>query len=233
MTFASCYTGIGGFDCGLSAAGWACRWQADADPSIRAQLAVTWPAARQFGSADEALAAASPADLLYAEPAGTDDCWARLAAVAAVCGPWRWLVLEGRPDTWTQMRQPGDVLVARGWRVAYRVLRYVTAVDGQRSAARQRVLLVASMTGDPGGALAAAGIPRETPLTCPTGFDGTADESRWSTAALARTRGIPWRLVAALPDNVARAGVLGACAPAVGHRLGQAIREADRCACAA
>jgi len=39
--------------------------------------------------------------------------------------------------------------------------------------------------------------------------------------------------VATLPADVARAGVLGACAPAVGHRLGQAIREADRCACAA
>lgn len=43
MKFGSLFAGVGGFDIGLEAAGWECRWQVEWDPHCQQTLAHHWP----------------------------------------------------------------------------------------------------------------------------------------------------------------------------------------------
>lgn len=65
MRFGSLFTGAGGFDVGLEAAGLSCAWQVEIDPTARAVLARHWPDVPRFEDVRECSKAnLSPVDVL-------------------------------------------------------------------------------------------------------------------------------------------------------------------------
>jgi len=53
LTFGSLFAGVGGFDLGMEAAGWACGWQVEWDPKCQQVLAHHWPDVPRWGDVCE------------------------------------------------------------------------------------------------------------------------------------------------------------------------------------
>lgn len=218
-TFGSCYTGLGGFDLGLARAGWTCRWQAERDAALRRLLGDRWPRATTYEDVAR-IGGAPRVDLLYAELPTADwsaaDPVARIA-VASAC----WLFVEGNPATGPEMLAAAAPLVAAGWATCYRVLRYATTRTGVgRSRIRQRVVVVATRSGDPASVCAALGFSRDTPLTRPEGLPGDAIEDGAPIAVAETVRGFPVGWAAGLDAASARAAIAAASSPWLGQHVG-------------
>lgn len=227
MTAGTCYTGIGGFDCGLRLAGFDIAWQAEADPDLRGHLAAHWPASRQHASAQDAVSDETvPVDLVYAE-LPTSDTWATEAApaVALALRLGAWLLVEGSPRPWEDMRSAALGLLGAGWHVSYRVVRYATSQGADRARMRQRVWMLGSRDGNPAAVCAAMGLHRETPLgPCLAGAHRTVTE--WPEAPIAVSevaRLFPAGWTAGLPEAVARRGLSEAASPMLGAVFAEAL----------
>jgi DNA (cytosine-5)-methyltransferase 1 len=66
LTFGSLFSGIGGFDKGLTAAGMRCLWQAECDPLCRRVLAKHWPNVLRYRDVREVGADSPRVDLIAA-----------------------------------------------------------------------------------------------------------------------------------------------------------------------
>ena len=145
MTYASCYSGIGGADAGFATAGWRVLWQAEADAYRRRVLARRWPDARQLPDVPCAASVACP-DAIYAELPSQDLArwWPPLWALGAALRP-AWLVVEFSPAVPFEL--PIRDLALGGW--AFRALQVgiLIRASGRPEAewvARQRMFLAAS-----------------------------------------------------------------------------------------
>mgnify|MGYP001565293053 CR=1 FL=1 len=233
MTFGTCYTGAGGFDLGLAAAGWTCRWQVEADSVLRVWLAGRWPGAAQRGTAREAVQRPPGAvRLVYGElPPGLG--WpGALEPVALALGGAGWVLVEGAPAPWTEMRSASDALLEAGWRVAYRVVRYVTACSVGRSSIRQRVWMLASREGHPTAVCDAMGLDPDEPLERPAPMAGTTLELAGTPVRiLEAARGFPAGWMEGLSESAARSALSEAASPHLGRAFAEAMRKA-RCVAA-
>jgi len=146
-TFASCYTGVGGADCGFCAAGWTLTWQCEADEYRRRVLR------KRFGApihnSIESLATVPElprVDLLYGELPDhrIERWWSPLHYVAQILKP-SWLLCEMSPTV------PCDRvlidLALSGWSIRLMHLRAVITAGGMTASdtdVRNRALVLAA-----------------------------------------------------------------------------------------
>lgn len=231
MTFGTVYTGLGGFDLGLASAGWACRFQAESDASLRALLSRHWPAARQHADAAAAVAhERETVDLLYAELPGGPCGWADAAGAPVMLALERaqWLLLEGSPAPWSEVRPTHEPLIACGWRVAYRLVVYATyGDDGGRSLVRKRLWMLASRVGNPSAACDALGLSPDVPEGKPPAAPGPVAEAPDAPVAdLEGIRLLPDGWTAGLDEAAARAALAGAASPFLGYAVASVLAQA-------
>lgn len=234
MTFGSCYTGAAGFDLGLVNCGWTCRWQVEADPVLLSWLSGHWPGVTQRKTAQEAVRQPPGAvQLIYGEvPCGLGWPAAREPTALAL-GCTDWLLIEGAPAPWHELRPAAAPLLAAGWHVTYRVVRYVTSCATGRSSVRQRVWMLAARTNDPTAVCDAMGLDPRTLLDRPASEPGVSVEvASTPIHILEAARGFPVGWMAGLDEITARRALAEAASPWLGQAFAMAMREV-RCAPAA
>lgn len=161
------YSGVGGADCGLAAAGWPLAWQAEADEFRRTVLVKRFGApiacsvsevasALRDGDLDQNI------DLLYAEfpDSRLDIWWPPVRKVSSFVR--RWLVCEFSPSVRCESVLRG--LVLDGW--AFRLLHIKTTIEMDGIApegqdVRTRAIVLAARTPELIDAIGVAGMSAE------------------------------------------------------------------------
>lgn len=97
MNFGTLYSGIGGADAGLCAAGWSCVFQAESHPYRQSVLSIRFPKAKLYSNVS--VVGIHNVDLIYAELPDADiwNWWPSVGHTAFSIRP-QWLVIECSPS---------------------------------------------------------------------------------------------------------------------------------------
>lgn len=147
MKFGTCYSGIGGADAGMCAAGWEAVFQAEKDPYRQKVLAKRWPDVPRFYDVRHVISEDTPrADVIYAEfpDANLERWWEPMCDIMHFERP-DWLIIECSPSA-SPSKIIRDMALAGWWfRLVKTGIRIATSsLQFEDQHTRQRLHIFAS-----------------------------------------------------------------------------------------